>query len=215
MISSLYKQGIRPKTVIDVGANIGQFSVAAANIFSDSKVYAFEPNPECRAKLRANTSKCSDIDIRHMAVGNKNGKANFYINSFDQASSLLKMNSTFLEEFSKTREKDAIRVDIATLDDIFLDRTLDRPVLLKIDVQGSEKDVIAGGQETLKNVDYVLMEVSFDTMYVGEASFLEIVKEMETLHFQFSHPIAILKSPNSGKILQADILFVNTNPIVA
>ncbi|MGD9249207.1 MAG: FkbM family methyltransferase, partial [Desulfobacteraceae bacterium] len=114
-----------------------------------------------------------------------------------------------------TREKDTIRVDIATLDDIFLDRTLDRPVLLKIDVQGSEKDVIAGGQETLKNVDYVLMEVSFDTMYVGEASFLEIVKEMETLHFQFSHPIAILKSPNSGKILQADILFVNTNPIVA
>lgn len=213
MISSLYKQGIRPKTVIDVGANVGQFSVAAANIFKNSKVYAFEPNPECKKELGANASKYNDIDIRYTAVGNFNGKANFYVNSFAQASSLLKMNNMFTNEFSKLREKETIRVNIATLDNLFLDRDLDKPVFLKLDVQGSEKEVIEGGQETIKKVDYVLMEASFDPMYIGEPSFLSLIELMKTYRFQFSRPVAFLKSPKNGRILQADLLFLNMNSV--
>jgi hypothetical protein len=80
-------------------------------------------------------------------------------------------------------------------------------VLLKIDVQGAEKDVVEGARETLKRVDYVLMETAFTPMYIGQPSFTEMIETMRAFDFTFLRPVDFLKSPKSGEILQADILF--------
>lgn len=45
MVSNLVKQQLQPKTIIDVGANVGQFSVASARLFKNVQIYAFEPVP--------------------------------------------------------------------------------------------------------------------------------------------------------------------------
>lgn len=207
MVSLLLKQGIRPRTLIDVGANVGQFSVAALNIFKGVHVHAFEPIESCVNKLRLNTSKYSNVHIHAVALSAKQERADFHINAYSLASSLLRLSNKHQAEFSKVAEKQTVSIEVSTLDHFFSDADLLAPVLLKIDVQGAEKFVLEGGKETLKSVDYVILETSFTKMYEGETLFLDIIELMKSYGFQFIRPIDFLKSPNSREILQADILF--------
>jgi len=69
MVSRLKQQGIEPKTVIDIGANVGQFSVAGAKLFSGVRVHSFETLPKCLAKLRRNTTKLSNVVVHPVALG--------------------------------------------------------------------------------------------------------------------------------------------------
>ena len=209
IVKSLLRLGIHPHTVIDVGANIGQFTVAASKLFENPKVFAFEPLPVCVEKLRVLATKIPDIEIYKLAIGDRNGTVDFHVSTFDQASSLLKLNHGVENLFSGLKERKRIRVNVVTLDDFFEARTLKKPVLLKIDVQGGEKSVILGGTKTLRQIDYVLLEASFTPMYVGEPLFLELVELLKTLKFDFMRPVSFLKSPRTGEILQADILFRN------
>lgn len=204
---SLFRSGIRPATVIDVGANIGQFAIAAANIFGNPAIYAFEPIPSCVGKLKANTSQLSNVRTFQAAVGAMNGKTRFHVNTFDQTSSLLKFNRSSRMHFRGLRPLETIWVNIVTLDTIFRNSSLHKPVLLKIDVQGGEKGVIEGARETLKRIDFVLMEMSFKPLYRGESLFSEMLDVMQSLDFAFVRPVDFFKSPRSGEMLQADILF--------
>lgn len=206
-VTHLYKLGIHPCTVIDVGANIGQFTIAAVNIFNGTKIHAFEPLPDCAEKLRKLTSNFPDIVIHNLAIGNRKGNSDFYVNAYSQASSLMRLDKRNCEQFKKLMEIKTIRIEVDTLDAIFKNKLMEKPVLLKIDVQGGEKFVLDGGRETLKQVDHVLLEMSFTKMYVGEPSFLELIDEMKELQFDFVRPINFLKNSKSGEILQADVLF--------
>lgn len=206
-VSSLFRLGIRPCTVIDVGANMGQFTIAAVNIFKGVKIYAFEPLPNCAQKLRGLTSRFPDAEIHAMAIGNRTGSADFFVNAYGQASSLLRLNKKNCDQFPNLKEIKTIRIDIETLDSFFKGRRMPKPVLMKVDVQGSEKNVLEGGRETLKRIDFVLLEMSFTRMYIGEPPFLEMIETMKKLEFDFVRPIHFLKNSKSGEILQADVLF--------
>jgi len=207
LVISMFKSGIRPSTVIDVGANTGQFTIAAEHIFRCPKIYAFEPIPDCVEKLRLFSSGSPNIEIHTTAIGVKNDQVDFYVNEYDQASSLFKLNAMNRHHFKNLKERETIRVQVTTLDRFFKNKTMKKPVLLKIDVQGAEKDVVEGARETLNKVDYVLMETSFTPLYIGQSSFLEMIDIMKAFDFTFLRPVDFLKSPATGEILQADILF--------
>ncbi|OAD23264.1 methyltransferase, FkbM family [Candidatus Thiomargarita nelsonii] len=79
-------------------------------------------------------------------------------------------------------------MNLSTLDKVFNAMTLEPPVLLKLDVQGYESTTLRGGRDTLKRVDYVILEASFKPMYEGEMLFMDIVRLMEEYGFQFFAP---------------------------
>jgi hypothetical protein len=89
--------------------------------------------------------------------------------------------------------------------------SLERPVLLKLDVQGYEPQVLEGATETLNKVDYVLLEASFRPMYVGEKTFMDIARTMEDRGFEFLRPVGWLSDPRNGEVLQIDALFVKSS----
>lgn len=211
IVSDLDKQNIHPRTLIDVGANVGQFTIAAINIFDNLGVHAFEPIAACADQLRLNTSGYDDVKINAVALGARCEKSAFHINTYSLASSMLRISDKHLSEFSQATEKKTIQIEVSTLDEHFSDKALPSPVLLKIDVQGAEKRVLEGGKETLKQVDYVLLEASFTSLYEGESLFLELVEAMNKFNFDFVRPLAFIKSPKSGEILQADILFAKAS----
>jgi hypothetical protein len=95
-------------------------------------------------------------------------------------------------------------------DKVFNAITLEPPVLLKLDVQGYESTTLRGGRDTLKRVDYVILEASFKPMYEGEMLFMDIVRLMEEYGFQFLRPVGWLSEPKTGEILQMDALFKRT-----
>lgn len=207
MISKLVSQNIHPKTIVDVGANVGQFTVASAHLFKDAQIYAFEPVPESFEKLHKNVSKFINVSSYALALGDQIGNIDFHVNTHSHSSSVLPLSKHHLTAFPKAKEDKIISVPIKTLDSISNKLKLDSPVLLKLDVQGYEAYVLKGAAETLKKVDYVLLEASFKPMYEGELLFTEILQLMDSYGFKFLRPVDFLQDEKTGEILQIDALF--------
>src|SRR5215213_6191707 len=168
MVSRLLKQGVAPRTVVDVGANVGQFAVASAKLFPKAQVYSFEPVPECADELRKNVARLGHVTVHPFALGEEEGTVSFHVNAYSLSSSLLPLAESHREAFPEAREERTIEVEVSTLDRVFAKMKLERPVLIKLDVQGYEAQVLRGGEETLQRADYVVMEASFSAMYEGE-----------------------------------------------
>ncbi len=83
---------------------------------------------------------------------------------------------------------------------------LKQPALLKLDVQGFEKEVLKGATNTLNKIDYLLFEASFVTMYKGEPLFEEMHTYVKEIGFELIAPIGFLQSENL-QILQMDMLY--------
>lgn len=207
MVSRLLRQDVTPRTVIDVGANVGQFAVVSAKLFPDVRVHSFEPVPACAAELRKNVAELKNILVYSFALGEAAGEAKLHVNSYSHASSFLPATRKHREAFPEVRESGEVSVEVSTLDREFSGVELQGPVLLKLDVQGYEAQVIRGGTETLKRVDYVVLEASFKQMYEGEDLFADILRLMEDHGFRFERPVGWLTAPGNGEVLQMDALF--------
>jgi len=207
IISRMKQAGVSPRTVIDVGANVGQFAVASIRLFANAIVIPIEPNPRIVDRLRANLPPESRENVLMTAVGDTIGTAVFHVNRDPQVSSLLQLGSDRLESFPGATVVEEINVPVTTLDALFADRTLTVQILLKIDAQGFEDRVITGGTVFLARVDWVLMEVSFSKLYEGERDFASIVDLMESQGFRFVRPMDFHVSPRTDEIIEMDALF--------
>lgn len=208
MVSRLAKQGVIPGTILDVGANVGQFTVASAKLFPSVRVYSFEPAPSSVAKLRKNVSDLENVTVYPFALGDRHGEVEFRVNADSQQSSVLPLARARRDAFPDARETHVIEVKISTLDLIFAEIEFRPPVLVKLDVQGYEAETIRGGTEALRHVDYVVLEVSFKPTYEGELTFRGIARMMEERGFRFERPVGWLAVPGSGEIFEMDALFV-------
>jgi len=206
MVSSLMRQRVAPKTIIDVGANVGQFAVACAKIFPGVAVHSFEPLPHCLKQLDRNVARLG-VRVYPVALGEHAGEVTIHVNSHSHSSSILSLGDRHRQAFPGAREIQTIRVPVSTLDRELESVSLENPVLLKLDVQGYEPQVLNGASETLKRVDYVLLEASFRPLYEGEKTFIEIARMMEDRGFEFLRPVAWLSDPHNGEVLQMDALF--------
>lgn len=210
MVSRLAGQGVLPRTVLDVGANVGQFAVAAAKLFPEVRVHSFEPVPECFEKLRKNVSGLGKVTVYPYALGEGEGEVPFHVNTHSHSSSALPLAQGHRDAFPEAREAREIMVKVLTLDQVFANAEIRPPVLLKLDVQGYETQVLRGGTQTLERVDYVVLEASFKPMYEGELLFTEVVRFMEERGFRFERPVGWFTAPESGEVLQMDALFVRS-----
>lgn len=207
MLTSLNKQGLCPRTIIDVGANVGQFAIASANIYPVSKIYSFEPLPDCFSELQKNTRPYKNITISQIALGDEKGSVTFYVNRHSHSSSILPLSENHKKSFPSAEVSHEIEVEVNTLDVVLSEVNLDSPVLLKIDVQGYESQVLNGSVKTFERIDYVILESSFKPMYEGELLFLEIINQMKKHGFEFDRPVGWLESEGTGEIVQMDMLF--------
>jgi FkbM family methyltransferase len=207
MVSGLARQGLIPATVIDVGANIGQFAVAAAKLFPGAEIHSIEPYPQCVERLRRNVCNLVNINVYPVAVGESEKEVDFHLNSHSHSSSILSLAKAHRAAFPGAVETATVPVRLTTLDRLFGGVQLRPPVLLKLDVQGYEAMTLRGGLATLKRVEHVILEASFKPMYEGETLFMDIVRLMERHGFRFSRPVGSLCDPGTHEVLQMDVLF--------
>lgn len=139
--------------LIDVGANIGSYSVLAASV--GARAIAFEPVPATYQHLVMNieNNKISDLVVAHqIAMGKSKGSARMSTH-LDTMNHILDPNDMFSSE---------VKVLIDTLDDYI--QGCHQVRLLKIDAEGHDEDVIEGADKSLAKgfIDAVLIEtVSF------------------------------------------------------
>lgn len=196
------------KTVLDIGANTGQFTGAAHALFRDATIHAFEPQEECYEALTRRFADVSNVHLIHTAIGDEDGEVTLHQNAFSQSSSVLEMTDLHRESFPWAAESGTAQVPIRRLDSIAADLVLERPMLVKIDVQGYEDRVLRGGEQTIRTADVILIETSFEPLYEGEANFATVYAVMRDYGFRYAGNLDQVRSPSNDRPLYADALFI-------
>jgi FkbM family methyltransferase len=132
---------------VDVGANVGYFSLLAAQ--RGARVIAFEPNPECREELAHNIALngFGDIDVRATGIADRRGQDVLYVESEEN------LGAGSLKSVSGT----PVAVEVDTLDGQLAGES---PAMIKLDIEGAELMALRGGAQTLKRTRAVICEVS-------------------------------------------------------
>ncbi|MCB0490379.1 MAG: FkbM family methyltransferase [Cyclobacteriaceae bacterium] len=202
------KWGIIPKTVIDIGANRGHFSAAIRYVFPDSAIFAFEPLRDCYDALCKRGRNFSNFHAYNVALSDMDGDSIIHRSSYDYSSSLLQMGDLHKQAFPHSAESVKENVSTRRLDGILTDVNIDHPILMKIDVQGSEHLVLRGAVETLKRTDAVLCELSFRPLYDKQPLFDDIYSVLVCSGFRFMGVLNQLRNPKDDVPLQIDGLFI-------
>jgi FkbM family methyltransferase len=200
------------KTVLDIGANEGQFAGFISKLLPDSDVYSFEPLEMCFNKLKALHRNNTKIHPNNYAVGDDNKEVDFFLNDFSPSSSMLKTTSNSTDNFPFTKNQSIVKVEMKKLDDVVSGLELNQNILVKIDVQGVEDKVLAGGENFFKEkVSILFIETSIKKLYENEPSFEAIYNTMTSFGFTYKGNLDQLFSPINGEVLQVDAIFMKKN----
>lgn len=149
----LFKQLVRRgMTVIDLGAQIGYFTLLAASLVGEKgRVFAFEPEPRNYALLVKNieVNAFKNVIPLQKAVSYKTGKVNLFLSKADSSG-----HSLFKAKVARRMETlaESIMVDVVSLDEFFNDNGCPIDVI-KMDVEGAEMTVLLGMAKILEGND--------------------------------------------------------------
>ncbi len=195
-----------PSVLFDIGAHNGDWSqIILESIPNDIYIGLFEPQKKHFNKLEELFKGVPNKYLFNIALGSISGKG--IIKGGGASASLLNANNMqhtiFPNSFDTAETEDT---PILTLDEVIETHKLKLPDVIKIDVQGFELDVFKGAINTLKNVEYIIAELSFISLYENQPSLPELLQFLETNNFRiidFGHQWR----NNKREIIQVDAIF--------
>ena len=139
MITELRELGIEPRTVLDIGANVGEIAVYLAYHLPDARVVAFEPAPENLAAFDRNLAiqrePLRNLEMVREAVSDRSGQIEFAIGAGELNTAMVEGN---LERLQKNRPATVVSVPTDTLFNYCERLGIDEIDFVKIDVEGGE-----------------------------------------------------------------------------
>jgi len=196
------KTYFEPKSILDIGANVGQFYNEIKNIFPNSYYYLIEGSESCKVVLET-----LNVDYSICLLSDIEKEVDFYIRKNEPrctGNSIYRENTSFYDDDQIIIEKKQTK----TLSNLLNNQSFD---LIKIDVQGSEIDIINGGLDIIKRAKGIIMEISL-VEYNQNAPTKEFVYDyMNKLGFTPIEHIGNINHPLTYELIQQDILFLNKN----
>jgi FkbM family methyltransferase len=203
----LLDEGIR--TIIDVGANVGEFTTIFAELFPDARVYAFEPLPDCFEQLRKVAKQYQGrVKPFNIALSTQEGNFKFHRSNWPPASSFREMSDLHKKNYPHSIASETVKVDVKTLDKVFENIELKKNVFIKLDVQGFEDEVIKGGLEVINRAKVLVIECSLQQTYEGEPMFDGIYKLLRPMGFEYRGSLKQSVCKDDESFLQADCVFI-------
>ena len=194
------------KSIIDIGANRGQFAKEALKAFPNAHIYCFEPGKKAYFNLKKwADSQDGRVSVFNVALGDKEADLNFYeYPENDEGSSFLRIINPVVQI--------PIRIHQTTLDNFINSSglSLEPEILVKIDTQGYDDRVIMGAREILSKSRVCITEVIFNEEYYGQGSFKKIFSLLDDLEFEFIGNKTQHLAKNGG-IQWADAVFKRVN----
>ena len=200
--------------VLDVGANRGQYAREIRRWGYSGRIISCEPNPDACADLKRRALVDRHHSVFNTAIGSADGLGTLHVTRSDAASSLLPIVNDDLLGLPGLTPAGTREVTVCRLDTLAERAGWDLqryPTHVKIDVQGSEMDVLLGARETLKATRSVELEISLVELYRGQALLPEVFVEMNERGYTCKWVEPGYQNPVSGWLLQLDALFVR-NP---
>lgn len=182
--------------VFDIGANSGIFAVLAKVYNSDSKVFAFEPQPNIFQVLKKNNGINNfDIKCENIALSNQEGKLPFYnygTNTFDSNTTAGSLNKEW-----RTENQESIMVDVRTLANYIENNFINKIDLIKIDVETFEYEVLLGYEKYLsKHQPIIILEIQSPD--IGE-NIETLFDKNNYLYFKIKEGIGLIKLSKLGE----------------
>lgn len=198
--------------IIDIGGANGDTSLYFANAFPGLQVYCVEPNARMLPFLKEVESKNDRVTVKAMALGRVSGEAVLHVTANDFSSSL---NELSLEELKKTapdfqaklEEKQQLKVHVSTLDTEFGDGP--NVLLMKMDTQGTELDILKGGETTLKKTRFILAEMNNHQIYNHTCQYYEMDEFLRNRSFKLADVVVTYKGDDG--VTEYDALYRNTS----
>jgi FkbM family methyltransferase len=200
--------GLAPRTVFDVG--VGRGTPWLYEAFPRAKHVLFEPLTTFRSEVDAIANELG-ADIHQVALSNRSGMAKIRRNLSHPTSSSLYAIDPMFELYARrvqtVHEFVEEPVQLATLDAL---NRYEPPYVLKLDVEGAERDVLEGARQTLSSTELIMIELSVMRRLRDELSFAGMVQLLDSAGFAF-FDVAELSCAADGTLLYLDALFVPRN----
>lgn len=204
--------GLAADTIVDIGANRGQFALCARRLFPNARIFSFEPLQIPAAVYRKVFHKDANVRLFNVAIACESGTTLMHVSRWDGSSSLLPIAAAQSENFPFTEVSRRETVATARLADCLGEADIRGTALLKLDVQGFELVALKACEPLLPRFKYVYAEASFIELYVGQALAGEVVAYLLSKNFDLVC-VANLATGASNRPIQADFLFMRRDPV--
>ena len=195
-------------TVVDIGANTGQFGQLLRQSKFTGRVHSVEPLQSAYDALAAAAARDPLWTVQRAAVSAEPGTLTMNVSGNSVSSSVLPMLDTHASAAPSAQYVAQEEVPATTVDEIVAAHDLDpESALLKVDVQGYEREVLDGAAKTLSSFRGVRTEMSLVPLYEGQALMPEIVDLLAGHGFELWYVEPGFTEPATRRLLQLDGVF--------
>ncbi len=196
------------QTVLDVGANTGQYSQGLRKAGYKGRIISFEPANQAFQDLKKRAVHDKNWQTFNFALGETNGFSSIHISRHSPSSSILPMTSLHLDASPGSEYMSDEKIEVKTLDSIYDSLGIKgENVFLKVDTQGYEKKVLDGASKSLSSVKGIQLELSAHELYEGEEIYYSICRFVEERKFRLVRIIPGFAHKGTHEMLQFDALF--------
>ena len=190
-------QGVVPEQIVDVGASDGSWSIECMKVFPDAWYFLVEPLNDHAECLQLLAEKFRRFTVWHGALGSTSEKLPLHCHGGQ---------TSFLKSRDFPCEKEAVTI-VERLDDLVKAGILNRPNLIKADVQGFEMEVLRGAQECLNTCELLYLEVSYRQIYDSGPLAHDIISYVTSKGFRIYDICTYSQRPRDFELAQSDVLF--------
>jgi FkbM family methyltransferase len=194
--------------IFDVGAHHGETIRRCQRYFKRPTIYSFEPMPSALKILRKRFADAPRVSIHDVALSSSVGRTTLHINQRDIRSSILDLAPAGRRNLDANIA--AVEIATTTLDHFCAQHQVSAIDLLKLDVQGAERQVLEGAADLLDRgrMRTMYLEIWFVPQYQESATFVEMHEFLASRGFTLFRLYDTRTYP-SGQLTKGDAVFVD------
>lgn len=198
-LENVKRCGFSPRTVLDVGAYIGDWTQQARKIWPEAHYLMVEPQPNKHDRLRVLCN--GSVRLAPVLVGaTESETVQFHMGERGGSSVFEQVDGCKWDAVTAMRSR--------TLDSLIEEHKLAGPFLLKADVQGYELEVLRGANYTLEETEVILLETSLMPYNAGAPTFSEVISFMTERGFVAYDFCSFWRRQSDDAAFQVDVIFV-------
>lgn len=198
-LNQLRRFGFIPNQVLDVGAFQGEWAKACLKVYPQARIMCIEPQEEAQLKLKSMAKQYPNLKVIQTLLGSQVSRR-IPFQEIGSGSSVL----LYPHVIESTKA-------MTTIDQLVLEKWLDPPELVKLDVQGYEKEVLKGWVRGFDKCEVIECEISLLPLVEGSPLLTELIEYFQTRDFVMFDITELIRSPSDGAVWQIDALFCRKN----